>query len=92
MTTARTTIETQMSANRPRLRGRGICAGCRAVFADYDAFTLHATGKLNPASTDRRRCRSPAEMRALGMRVTPNTSVWHAANNGRARPRKSASE
>lgn len=56
-----------LNAARPRFRDNGRCAGCGELFADLDAFTLHASGKLNPTIDAKRRCRSTDEMYALGM-------------------------
>lgn len=56
-----------MTDARPRLRPNGKCAGCGEMFVDLDAFTLHAAGRLDAAINMKRRCRSPGEMRELGM-------------------------
>jgi hypothetical protein len=43
------------------------CVGCGMEFSSAEAFDLHATGKRRAAVGTPRRCRSEAEMRALGM-------------------------
>jgi hypothetical protein len=65
-----------LNASSPRFRASGKCAGCGELFADLDAFTLHATGKLEPTPGARRRCRGPAEMKACGMHQQRGTVIW----------------
>jgi hypothetical protein len=64
-----------MSDHRPRWRANGQCGGCGQRFIDLYAFLLHASGRIDPPKTAKRRCRDAAEMRALGM-VQRSNQVW----------------
>lgn len=64
-----------MTGARPRLRPNGKCAGCGEMFVDLDAFTMHAAGRLDAAINMKRRCRSPGEMKELGMGQRSN-GAW----------------
>jgi hypothetical protein len=52
------------------------CIGCGEHFASGEAFDLHATGKRRPERDAPKRCRTPEEMRALGMNQTPGNHAW----------------
>lgn len=49
---------------------RNQCQVCKQYFNSSNAFTKHRTGDFN-----NRRCRTPDEMRAMGM-VLPDHGFW----------------
>jgi len=58
--------------SHPNNAGRHFtCISCSQVFADMIAFEIHATGKWSPTLSKavhaKRRCRSVAELRKLGL-------------------------
>ncbi len=52
---------------RPREHAYVLCVGCGLEFSSSEAFDLHSTGKRRSPLGAPKRCRTEAEMHALGM-------------------------